>query len=85
MSRDGTYYIVAILPISTPILAETPDGGAPLPPGGIPYPYFADGANADMQSYYSAVTALLNNTPPQAFTPMIGQLDALIQSMWTTP
>lgn len=85
VSRDGTYYIVAILPISAPMLAETSDGGAPLPPGGIPYPYFADGANADMRGYYTAVTTLLNNTPPQAFTPTIGQLDALIQSMWTAP
>jgi len=84
-TSDGFYYIVAILPISNPMLAETRDGGAVLPPGGIPYPYFAEGANADMQSYYANVITLLNATSPQAFTPTINQLDSLIQSMRVTP
>lgn len=84
MSRDGAYYIVAILPISVPVLADTSDAGAPLPPGGIPYPYFAN-PDADMQAYYNAVTDLLNATSPEAFTPTINQLDSLIQSMQINP
>lgn len=83
ITRDGAYYIVAIFPITAPVLAETSDGGAALPPGGIPYSYFAD-PNADMQAYYTAVTDLLNSTSPDAFTPTIGQLDLLIQSMRVT-
>ena len=84
LTSDGTYYIVAILPISAPVLAETSDAGAVLPPGGIPYPDMAD-PNVDMQAYYASVTDLLNTTPSEAFTPALDQLDLLIQSMWITP
>jgi hypothetical protein len=83
VTRDGTYYIVAILPISNPMLAETSDAGAPLPNGGVPYPYLSD-PNADMQTYYRSVTEVLNATPAQDFTPTLSQLDLLIQSMRIT-
>jgi len=83
-TSDGEYYIIAILPITAPGLADTSDAGAPLPPGGVPYPSMAD-PNVDMQSYYASVTDLLNATPPEAFTPTISQLDSLIQSMRVTP
>lgn len=84
-SDDGEYYIIAILPITMPMLAETSDGGAALPPGGIPYTYFTEGGNFNAQDYYARVTDLLNSTPPELFTPTISQLDALIQSMQITP
>jgi hypothetical protein len=84
-SDDGEYYVVAIFPITAPKLAETSDADAPLPEGGIPYSYFAEGANADMPKYYASMTDLLNATPPEAFTPTINQLDALIQSMRIAP
>jgi hypothetical protein len=84
MTNDGAYYILAILPISVPVLAETSDGGAVLPPGGVPYSYFAD-PNANMQTYYTAVTELLNATSPESFTPTINRLDLLIQSIQITP
>ena len=84
-TSDGAYYVVAILPITAPVLAETSDAGAPLPPRGIPYPYFAEGIEADMPGYYTAVTALLDSTSPEAFSPTIRQLDLLIQSMRITP
>jgi len=84
LTDDGAYYIVAILPITAPALAETDDAGAPLPPGGIAYPDIND-PNADWQGYYASVTALLDATPPEAFTPTINQVDLLIQSMRITP
>jgi hypothetical protein len=84
ITADGAYYIVAILPVSSPVLAETPDAGAPLPPSGIPYPFAAD-PNANMAAYYIAVTDLLNAQPPQSFSPGLAELDALIQSMWVAP
>jgi hypothetical protein len=84
LTSDGAYYIVAIFPISAPVLAETSDAGAPLPTGGIPYQYMVD-PNTDVQAYYTAVTNLLNSTPQDAFVPTINQLDALIQSMQITP
>jgi hypothetical protein len=80
VTRDGAYYIVAILPVSAPVLAETSDAGAVLPAGGVPYPYMAD-PNADMELYYASVIDLLNATPAEAFAPTLTQLDSLIQSI----
>lgn len=83
-SDDGETYIIAILPITVPILAETSDPGAVIPAGGIPLPDIND-PNADWQGYYASVTDLLNAAPPDAFTPALSQLDALIQSMFVAP
>ncbi len=83
-SADGNYYIVAILPITAPILTATSDPGSILPSGGIAYPDI-NGSNPDFQAYYASITDLLNSTSPEAFTPSLGQLDALIQSMWVAP
>jgi len=84
VTRDGAYYIIAILPITVPLLAENSDEAAALPPGGIAYPDRSD-LNADWQGYYTAVTDLLNVTAPDTFTPTITQLDLLIQSMQIVP
>jgi hypothetical protein len=84
VSNDGAYYIIAIMPITVPVLPETNDAGAVLPDGGVPYPFLAD-PNADMQKYYAAVSDLLNGEPPDAFTPAINTLDMLIQSMQINP
>ena len=83
LTSDSAYYIVAILPITAPTLAETSDAGAPLPEGGTPYLYFAD-PNADMELYYRSVLDSLNATPSHLFTPTLDQLDLLIQSMRIT-
>ena len=84
VTRDGAYYIIAILPITVQLLAETSDPAEFLPPGGIACPDFTD-PNADWQGYYAAITDLLNATPPDKFTPSISQLDMLIQSMQIAP
>jgi len=84
VTRDGAYYIIAILPITAPALAETSDAAAALPSGGIAYPDVTD-PNADWQGYYTAVTDLLNDTSPDTFTPSINQLDLLIESMQVAP
>lgn len=83
-SDDGEYYIIAILPITAPVLAETSDPGASIPAGGIAFPDIND-PNPDFENYYASVTDLLNTTPPGVFTPSIDQLDTLIQSMWIAP
>jgi hypothetical protein len=85
LTDDGANYVIAILPISVPVVAETSDAGAVLPAGGVPYPYFAEGIEADMEEYYRSVSDLLNATSPQSFTPTIDQLDQLIQSMLIVP
>lgn len=84
LSRNGAYYIIAIFPVTAPVLAESSDSGAVLPAGGIPY---TDIINTDVgiQGYYVSVTDLLNATSPDAFTPSLNQLDALIQSMLIAP
>lgn len=81
---DGEYYVIAVFPITVPILAETSDPGAALPSGGVAYPDLND-PNADVQGYYATITALLNGTGPDAFSPTINQLDLLIQSLQITP
>lgn len=85
LSDDGEYYIVAILPITMPMLAETSDPDAVLPSGGIPYTYFTEGEDFDAQIYYEKIFEMLNGTSPELFTPSITQLDALIQSIKVTP
>jgi hypothetical protein len=84
ISSDGAYYIVAIFPLTSPVLAETSDAGAALPTGGIPYPDMAD-PTANMNAYYIAITDLLNAQPTNGFTPHLGELDQLIQSMRIEP
>ena len=83
LTSDGAYYVIAILPITAPVLAETSDGGAMLPPGGIVYPDITD-PEADWLGYYNAVTNLLNSLPQETFSPMLNQLDALISSIQVT-
>lgn len=79
-SADGEYYIIAIFPITAPVLAETGEAGAAVPAGGIALPDIND-PNADWAGYYSAVTNLLDGTSPESFTPTLQQLDELIQSI----
>jgi hypothetical protein len=84
LTSDGVYYIVAIFPVSSSVLAETPDAGAPLPLRGTPYP-FAANPSANMDAYYIAVSDLLNVQPGDSFTPRLAELDQLIQSIWIRP
>ena len=84
VTRDGVYYVIAILPVTAPELAETSDPGAPLPANGVVFPDISD-PNANYEAYYAAVSNLLNTENPDGFTPPIGQLDLLIQSLQIAP
>ena len=80
LTSDGKYYIVAILPITAPILPEDEKPEAQVPEGGIAIP--ADiGPN---QVYYFSVTEALNKLSPDAFTPSLETLDALFEFMMLT-
>ena len=80
LSSDGKTYIVAILPISAPILPEDEKSEATVPEGGIPIP--TDVGPNDV--YYFSVTEKLTSLAPDAFTPALSALDALIQPQtWT--
>jgi hypothetical protein len=79
LTSDGKYYIIAILPISQPLLANDEKPETNPPAGGIPFPGYDD-PNA-ITAYYISVVDLLNNATPESFLPGLASLDALIQSI----
>lgn len=83
-SNDGEYYIVAIFPITAPGLSESSDPESAVDIGGVAYPNMGDPSDY-WKAYYAAAAHLLEATAPEAFTPSISQLDALIQSMSIAP
>ncbi len=77
LTSDNQYYIIAVLPVTAPMLAEDEKPESPVPAGGVPIP---DGLGPN-NTYYFLVTEKLNSQAPDAFTPSITLLDALIQSI----
>ncbi len=85
LTSDGSYYVIANLPINASFLAAQQDPGSPLPDGGIPFPDL-NTANADqINAYVQAVADRLNAADPESFQPQLSQLDALIQSIQISP
>jgi hypothetical protein len=81
LSADGDTDIVAILPVTAPLLAPASVEGSGPPAGGIPFPGYENMDGAVMASYYRSVTDLLNATPVDQFQPSLPSLDALIGSL----
>jgi len=77
LTDDNKYYIVAILPITAPVLAEDEKPESPIPTGGVPIP----ASTGPTDVYYFSVTEKLNSLAPDSFTPSLNALDALIQSI----
>ena len=82
LTSDGQFYIIAILPLSAPVLAESWDADAP--PEGIPFAGYSD-PDADFQAYYDQIIAKLNTLPEDAFNPSLTKLDSLIGTLQITP
>ena len=82
LTSDGQYYIIAILPVSAPILAENWDTDAP--PDGVPFPGYSD-PSADFQAYYDQIIAKLNALPEDTFNPFLTKLDTLIGTLQISP
>jgi hypothetical protein len=80
LTSDGKYYIIAILPITAPMLANDNDPNASIPPGGVPFPGY-EGSAPDLEAYYNTITATLNTAAPETFNPMINILDSLVSSI----
>jgi hypothetical protein len=80
LTNDGSYYIIAILPVTTPVLTADDNPDSPVPAGGIPFPSYSD-PNADFVGYFNAITDKLNATAPEAFQPTLSALDQLIASI----
>jgi hypothetical protein len=81
LSDDGNFYILAIFPLSASILA---DGSGQLPEGGVPFPDYND-PNANFPAYYDIITQKLNTMSPDTFSPVLTQLDALVQTIKIVP
>ena len=82
LTRDGKYYIVAILPTNLPFLPLTNDPASSVPAGGVPFPP-NNAPGSSFENYYKQVTDLINSTPAAKFSPPLDTLDALIQSIST--
>lgn len=81
LTNDGKYYVIAILPVTSSILAEDEKPDSAVPADGVPLP---QGGSPD-QAYYDAVTRALDAMYEDSFNPSLFQLDALIQSITVTP
>ena len=80
LTNDGKYYVIAILPVTSSILAEDEKPESSVPAGGVPLPSTGGPDN----TYYEAVTKALDSQYPDSFNPSLFQLDALIQSITVT-
>lgn len=81
LTTDGKYYIIAVLPVSSSILAEDAKPESAIPPGGVALP----ASGIAEAAYYDAVTTALNAMYPDSFNPSLFQLDTLISSITVTP
>jgi len=78
LTSDGAYYVTAILPANAAFLAPDEKPDSRVPPDGIPFD------QAKLEGYYASVVEKLNATAPDAFTPSLSTLDALVQSIRAT-
>lgn len=85
LTSDGKYYIIAVLPVQSPLLASGQDPNAPVPAGGVPFPGYTSIDPKDYENYYSAVTDKLNASPADQFSPSLAELDAMMQSFSVAP
>jgi hypothetical protein len=78
MTSDGTYYVAALLPINAAFLTQNGNPESPLPADGVPF----DWDNFEnIEAHFNLVAQKLNANDPNAFTPTLPTLDALIQSI----
>lgn len=75
LTNDGSKYVEVILPIQAPFLAPDENPSSPLPTGGIPF------AMDQFEAYLTQVAQKLDATSPDQFSPSLGALDALVQSI----
>ena len=79
LSADGTTYVIAILPLQIPVLANDPNPNAHVPQGGVPYPDL--GVDISHFEYFKNITAKLNDAGAGDFQPSLDALDAMIMSI----
>lgn len=77
LTSDGRYRVLAVLPLTGSMLAD--DWESPIPARGVPWPGIED--PDAVRDYYAKVTDKLDDAAPDAFTPGLESLDALIRSL----
>ncbi len=80
LTKDGKYYIIAVLPVNLPFLPADNNPNSSLPSGGVPFPE-SSGPGSAFQEYYKQVTQKIEAAPPTQFGPALDALDTLIRSM----
>ncbi len=85
LTGDGKYYIVAVLAVEAKFLINGNDPSAQPPADGIPFPGYNYTDPSYYDKYFKAVTDKMNSTPDGSFTPSLGSLDSLINSLQVTP
>lgn len=80
LTNDEKYYVIAILPLTAPILPADEKPEAAIPEGGVTIP-----ANTGpTEVYYLSVTEKLNSLAANAYLPSLEALDALLGSILVT-
>jgi hypothetical protein len=75
LTDDGQYFVQVVLPVQAPFLPANGSPDTALPAGGVPF------EPDNLPAYFASVVQKLNDTPGDAFTPTLQQLDALIDSI----
>ena len=81
MTMDGEYWVSVMLPVNAAYLQESWDS-TEVPATGLAFP--PPGSTIlkqELESYYTLMLRLLNNTPDAGFTPALDCLDQLVSSI----
>jgi hypothetical protein len=82
LTKDGAYYVAAVLPVHTPFLAPDEQPGSLLPPDGVLMPDLSSGDPVALfTGYLQSISGKLNATADNQFTPTLDVLDELMQSV----
>ncbi len=84
LSSDDRYYIVGVLPVNLPFLANNNNPDQTVPDGGIPFPA-SPAPSTSYADYYRRVSDLIGAAPGSQFNPSLDVLDAMMQSIVVVP
>jgi hypothetical protein len=90
LTNDDRYYVSAFLPVAAPFLPDHVDDPATIPAvDGISFPKFNSASfDSEYIRYQQAIMQKMNSTSPEEFSPALGKLDDLVESLQvgsTTP
>jgi hypothetical protein len=81
LTSDGEYWVSVMLPVNAIYLQDNPDS-VDVPATGLVFPSITSTIRKqELESYYTLMLRMLNNTPDAAFTPALDCLDKLVSSI----